>query len=63
MSILSCLRPWPVVYVGEWIDMDPTFGQDIADAAHIKLLEGDINRQLDIVKVLSKIKLEVIEQR
>jgi hypothetical protein len=54
---------WPVVYVGEWVDMDPTFGQDIADAAHIKLLEGDINRQLDIVRILSKIKLEVIEQR
>lgn len=54
---------WPGVYVGEWVEMDPTFGQDIADAAHIKLLEGDISRQLDIVKLLSKIKLEVIEQR
>ena len=54
---------WPVVYVGKWVEMDPTFGQDIADAGHIKLLEGDISRQLDIVKVLSKIKLEVIEQR
>lgn len=54
---------WPGVYVGKWVEMDPTFGQDIADAGHIKLLEGDINRQLDIVKLLSKIKLEVIEQR
>ena len=54
---------WPGVYVGKWVEMDPTFGQDIADAGHIKLLEGDISRQLDIVKLLSKIKLEVIEQR
>ena len=54
---------WPGVYVGQWVEMDPTFGQDIADASHIKLLEGDISRQLDIVKLLSKIKLEVIEQR
>ena len=54
---------WPAVYVGQWVEMDPTFGQDIADAGHIKLLEGGISRQLDIVKVLSKIKLEVTEQR
>lgn len=54
---------WPGVYVGRWVDMDPTFGQETADAGHIKLLEGDITRQLDIVKLLSKIELEVIEQR
>ncbi|MBI4846944.1 MAG: transglutaminase domain-containing protein [Candidatus Omnitrophica bacterium] len=54
---------WPSVYVGQWIDMDPTFGQDIADAGHIKLIEGDLNRQLDIIKVLGKIKLEVIDYK
>ncbi|MCP4649474.1 MAG: transglutaminase domain-containing protein [PVC group bacterium] len=54
---------WPSVYVGKWIDMDPTFGQDIADVSHIKLLEGDLNKQLDIVKLIGKIALEVIEYR
>jgi len=28
---------WPEVFVGEWRAMDPTFGQDRADATHIKL--------------------------
>ncbi|MFH1061455.1 MAG: transglutaminase-like domain-containing protein [Candidatus Omnitrophota bacterium] len=51
---------WCSVYTGVWVDMDPTFGQNIADAGHIKLLEGDISRQLDIIRVLGKIKLEVI---
>ncbi len=36
---------WPEVYVGEWVQMDPTLGQVIADANHIQLwgnnLESD----------------------
>ena len=36
---------WPEVYVGRWIQMDPTFGQMVADANHIQLggstLESD----------------------
>ena len=54
---------WPSVYTGKWLDMDPTFGETFADAAHIKLLEGDLNKQLDIVRLLGKIKLEVIEYK
>ncbi|MFH1093034.1 MAG: transglutaminase domain-containing protein [Candidatus Omnitrophota bacterium] len=54
---------WPSVYIGVWVDMDPTFGQDIADVTHIKLIEGDIDKQLDIVRLLGRIKLEVIEYK
>ena len=36
---------WPEVYVGRWVQMDPTFGQTVADANHIQLggsrLESD----------------------
>ena len=28
---------WPEVYVGKWVQMDPTFGQIVADANHIQL--------------------------
>ena len=31
---------WPEVYVGKWVQMDPTFGQIIADASHIQLWGG-----------------------
>ena len=28
---------WVEVYVGEWIEVDPTFNQEVADATHIAL--------------------------
>ncbi len=31
---------WPEVYVGTWVQMDPTLGQNIADANHIQLQGG-----------------------
>jgi len=32
---------WVEVWMGDrWIAMDPTFGQDIADATHIKFTQG-----------------------
>ena len=54
---------WCSVYVGQWVDMDPTFGEDIANPTHIKLIEGDLNKQLDIVRLIGKIKLEVIDYK
>ena len=33
---------WPVVWAGRWIKMDPTLGQQLADATHLELLEGGI---------------------
>lgn len=54
---------WCSVFIGKWVDMDPTFGQNIADVGHIKLIEGDLNKQLDIIKLLGKIKVEVIEEK
>ncbi len=30
---------WVEAYVGEWTQLDPTFGQDVADAAHFRLGE------------------------
>jgi hypothetical protein len=53
---------WPAVHVGGWQPIDPTFGQEIADASHIKLLEGGFERQADLMRVVGKIKVTVIEQ-
>lgn len=52
---------WPKVFVGRWINMDPTFGQAIADATHIELAEGDLDKQIEIVKLIGNLKLKVIE--
>ncbi len=50
---------WPEVYVGKWVRMDPTLGQDIADATHIKLSEGELYRWADILPTVRQLKLEV----
>ena len=52
---------WNEVYIGKWIPVDSTFGQMPSDATHIKLIEGDISKSPDILKVVGKMKLEVIE--
>jgi hypothetical protein len=50
---------WPEVYAGKWVRMDPTLGQDIADATHIKLSEGELYRWAEILPAIRQLKLEV----
>lgn len=52
---------WNEAYVGRWVPVDSTFGQLPADATHLKLIEGDISKSPDILKVVGKMKIEVIE--
>ncbi len=50
---------WDEVFVGRWIAVDPTFGQVPADASHIKLIEGDLSKGSEIMKLVGNIKLEI----
>jgi len=52
---------WPAVYLGYWHHLDPTFGQHTADATHIQLLEGSIEKQAELVNVVGKLKVKIIE--
>ncbi len=52
---------WPEVWAGEWVAMDPTFGQDVADATHIKLTDGDLSVQLQLFEFIGKIGVEPLE--
>jgi hypothetical protein len=53
---------WPEVYIdNRWIPMDPTLGQPIADATHIKLLNGSIGEWAQLVHYIGQIKVEVLE--
>jgi len=57
---------WPEVQLGgppDWVPVDPTFGQVPADATHIKLVEGDLDRQVEILGVIGKLQLTLIEAR
>lgn len=52
---------WAKVWVGAWIDVDPTFNQHIADVTHIKLAEGDLLQQAKIIPVIGNMRIEVLE--
>ena len=58
---------WPEVYVGRWVQMDPTFGQNIADANHIQLggstLESDnlIDFAEGVFRTLNQLEIVIVE--
>jgi len=53
---------WNVLYLGKWITADTVFNQIPADVTHIRLVRGDSVEQLNLMGVMGKIKLEVLEQ-
>jgi len=53
---------WNVLYIGRWITADAVFGQMPADATHIRLIRGGMERQMDLMGVIGNIVLEVLEQ-
>jgi hypothetical protein len=52
---------WSEVWAGAWVSLDPVFNQFPADVTHIKFLEGDIDRQIDILRLIGNLKIEVLE--
>lgn len=54
---------WPEIFLNDWIAVDPTLGQFPADAAHIRITTGDIDKQMQIMSVVGKIKIEGLEYR
>ena len=51
---------WATVWVGEWMEVDPTFDQVYADATHIKLSEGDLLEQVKLLPVIGQLSIEVV---
>lgn len=52
---------WSEAYVGEWISLDPTLNQIPVDATHIKLLDGNLDRQVDLLGLIGKLDLKVMD--
>jgi hypothetical protein len=53
---------WPEVFVGEWIAVDPTLGQFPADAAHLRFAVGGLGRQMDLLRLIGNLEIDVIDQ-
>lgn len=52
---------WAKVWVGKWIDVDPTFNQPLADVTHIKLAEGDLYEQIRLVPIIGQLQVSVVD--
>jgi hypothetical protein len=52
---------WNILYLGEWITADATLGKMPADVTHIRLVRGGADRQVDLMGVIGKLKLEIVE--
>lgn len=51
---------WAEVYLSDWVAVDPTFGQLPADAAHLRIATGGLARQVELVPLIGRLKLEVL---
>ena len=54
---------WSDVFVGRWISVDPTTNQLPADATHIRFVEGGLDKQLEIIKLIGMLQLEVLDYK
>jgi hypothetical protein len=51
---------WPEVWLGRWVAVDPTFGQYPADAAHLRFVTGGLAQQVEIVRLIGNLDIEVL---
>src|SRR5690606_32940489 len=52
---------WPEVWLcEEWYAVDPTLGQVPADASHLRFLIGGLARQIELVRLIGRLQLEVV---
>lgn len=55
---------WIEVYVGDWIMMDPSWGEDIINPAHIAMTSGDILNQVSVLsRVIGKVGIEIVDSK
>ncbi|MBN2363686.1 transglutaminase domain-containing protein [candidate division WOR-3 bacterium] len=52
---------WCEAYVDGWISVDPTFGQNSADATHLTISRGNSAEQARIMTVMGKLYIKVLE--
>ncbi len=50
---------WPSVYVGKWVDMDPTLDRPVVTAAYLSLFEGELVEQMKLMGVIGRLKVEI----
>jgi hypothetical protein len=51
---------WSEVWLGDWVSLDSVLNQFPADVTHVKFLEGEIDRQIEILQLIGNLKIEVL---
>lgn len=51
---------WPEVWLGRWVAVDPTLRQFPADAAHLRFVVGGLARQVELIRLIGSLDLEVL---
>ena len=55
---------WAESYAGQWMAVDPTFGQIPADATHVKLVEGDSPAEMAaLAGIIGRIRAKIVEEK
>jgi len=54
---------WPEVWLGDWVPVDPTFGQFPADAAHLRFVIGGLGRQAELLRLIGNLAIQVVDGR
>jgi hypothetical protein len=49
---------WPEVWLDGWVAVDPTLGQYPADASHLRFLVGGLARQVELIRLIGRLRLE-----
>ena len=51
---------WAEVWLDGWVAVDPTFGQFPADASHIRFVIGGLAQQVEILRLIGNLDIEVL---
>ncbi len=54
---------WNEAYINKWVSMDSTLRQMPVDATHIKLIDGGIEKQIQIVGMIGTLELTILDYR
>lgn len=52
---------WNALFLDRWITADALMGQLPADVTHIRLVRGEAEHQIDLIGVIGKITIEILE--
>jgi len=52
---------WNEVYLDRWVPVDATFGEFPASSLHLKLAEGELSRQAELLGLVKKIGIKILE--